>query len=189
MALLLYPSHFLPSHVQKMLNSMACPVNLQKENWPVTERQRLALGPAWRRRGGIGWESSSDSSSPSPAGPAPLWPPDPPAVDHGISGPGGIHGVKQLSTFPQLRIKVSLKDRMDRTFLFCRSSYPGLWVLAPLMSLCGPQKMVELPGLSLPVQEFSQATVQTWHTVLQLCTTLFCLKQGLHYLVTLREGW
>lgn len=81
--------------------------------------------------------------------------------------------------------------------LFCGSSYPGSWVLAPplllllfLLSLRGPQQLVKLPGLRLPVKEFSQATVQPRHTVLQLSTHLFRLKQGLHHLVTLQgSGW
>lgn len=60
---------------------------------------------------------------------------------------------------------------------------PGLWVLAPLLPLSCPQNLVKLPGLSLPVQELSQTTVQTRHAVLQLCTNLLCLKQGLQDLV------
>lgn len=71
-----------------------------------------------------------------------------------------------------------------------RWSYPGSRVLTPLLllllSLCGPQQLVELPCLSLPVKEFSQATVQPRHTVLQLCTHLLCLKQGVHHLGTSR---
>ncbi|TNN59361.1 hypothetical protein EYF80_030376 [Liparis tanakae] len=52
------------------------------------------------------------------------------------------------------------------------------------------KQLVELPGLRLPVKEFSQATVQPRHTVLQLCTHLFRLKQGLHHLGTLQgSGW
>lgn len=63
-----------------------------KCNWPVIEQQQLALCPAWRKHGGTGWESSSGLSLPSSASPAPLSPPDPPAVDHGKSGPTTING-------------------------------------------------------------------------------------------------
>lgn len=60
----------------------------------MTEQQPLALGPVWQRHEGTGWESSSDLSSPSPAGPVPRLPPDPPAEDHGKSGPVGTNGVE-----------------------------------------------------------------------------------------------
>lgn len=66
----------------------------------MTEQQQLALGPAWRMHGGIGWESSSDVSSPSPGGPAPLSQPDPPAVVHGKSGPAGINKSNNYQQFP-----------------------------------------------------------------------------------------
>lgn len=65
-----------------------------KCNWPVIEQQQLALCPAWPRHGGTGWESSSDLSLPSPAGPAPLSQPDPPAVDLAKSGATGINCVE-----------------------------------------------------------------------------------------------
>lgn len=60
----------------------------------MIEQQQLALCPAWRRYEGTEWESSSDLSLPSPVGPAPLSPPDPPAVGHVKSGATGINWVE-----------------------------------------------------------------------------------------------
>lgn len=81
------------SAVCKHLPTPSIMIIIKKDYWPVTERQQLALGPAWPRRAGTGWESSFAPSSPSPAGPAPPSPPDPPAAGHGKSAPGGRDGI------------------------------------------------------------------------------------------------
>lgn len=59
---------------------------------------------------------------------------------------------------------------------------PGILAFRPL-SLGGPQQLVHLPSLRLPVQKLGQATVKTRKTVLQLCTCLVCLAQSLLHLV------